>query len=405
VGENLVLNAYPRQRRGLVSWKALRRESQTLLEEWGIDVSVDQPAAELTVGQRQLVEIARSLRLGTRFMILDEPTAQLEAREIERLFERVGHLQGAGVSFLYISHHLQEIYELCQSVTVLRDGRLITTAPVADIAKEDLVLAMVGQPEGRGARSRGTARPRDLAPPAAAALQVRRLRIDGSCRDVSLEARAGERVGLAGLSGSGKAQVADAIVGLIKPDAGEILVGDRPLKPGRVDRAIADGVAYVPEDRHARGLAPNLSVEENLTLTVLRRLGPVGLVDPRRRSDRARTLIESLRILASTPRQLVSHLSGGNQQKTVMGRALAANPVALVLVHPTAGVDIASKQALYETIETKPDVAVLVVSDELEELAICDRVVVMFEGEVVREFGSGWTDDEMVATMEGVDAP
>jgi simple sugar transport system ATP-binding protein len=402
VGENLVLAAYPRQRRGVVSWKAIRAEARALLDHWEIDVKVDQPASDLTVGQRQLVEIARALRLGTRFMILDEPTAQLEAREIARLFEHMARLQEGGVSFLYISHHLQEIYEMCQRVTVLRDGRLITTAQVEEMSKEDLVRAMVGQLGGSTAKGAAARRGSGDKPLGEVRLRVRDLRIKGWCTNVSLEVRAGERVGLAGLAGSGKAQVADAIVGMIKPDSGEVLIGDRRLPPGRVDRAIAGGVGYVPEDRHLRGLTPNLSVEENLTIPVLDRLGPAGFVDPRRRRRRANQLVNSLRIVARTPRQLVSQLSGGNQQKTVMGRALAAQPSALVLAHPTAGVDIASKEALYETIQTTPDVAVLVVSDELEELAICDRIVVMFEGEVVREFGHGWTDDELVATMEGV---
>ena len=402
VGENLVLNAYPGERRGLVSWKALRSEARALLAEWGIDVKVDQPAADLTVGQRQLVEIARALRLGTRFIILDEPTAQLEGREIARLFERMRQLREMGVSFLYISHHLAEIYEMCQTVTVLRDGRLITTAPVAEVGKEDLVRAMVGRPEGEQAGAAARHPDQGGETLGEVRLKVRDLSVRGWCTGVSLEVRAGERVGLAGLAGSGKAQVADAIVGLIKPDGGEVLVADRKLRPGRVDRAVAGGVGYVPQDRHARGLAPNLSVEENLTMPVLNRLGPVGLVDPRRRRRRARTLFDSLRIVASTPRQLVSQLSGGNQQKTVLGRALASDPRALVLVNPTAGVDIASKEALYETIQTTPDVAALVVSDELDELAICDRVLVMFEGELVREFGRDRRDDEVVATMEGV---
>jgi simple sugar transport system ATP-binding protein len=405
VAENLVLNAYPEERRGFVRWKRLREEARTLVDEWGIDVKVDQPASELTVGQRQLVEIARALRLGTRFLILDEPTAQLEAREIERLFRRLRVLQDDGVSFLYISHHLAEVFELCQRVTVLRDGRRITTAPVAGMSKEELVQAMVGQPAGTARETvvrPGTAD--DRRPEGEVRLEVRDLTVKGWCRDVSFEVRAGERVGLAGLAGCGKAQVADAIVGLLKPEGGEVLVRGRRLPPGRADRAIEHGVGYVPEDRHARGLAPNLSVEENLTLPLLGRLGPVGLVDPRDRRRRARGLFARLGIVARTLRQLVSELSGGNQQKTVLGRALASSPGVLVLVHPTAGVDIASKDALFETIQGAGDVGVLIVSDELDELAICDRVLVMFAGGLVREFGADWNDAELVATMEGVHA-
>jgi simple sugar transport system ATP-binding protein len=333
--------------------------------------------------------------------VLDEPTAQLEAREIERLFERMAQLQARGVGFLYISHHLAEIFDTCQTVTVLRDGRLITTAAVRDLGKDDLVRAMVGDAIAETGASDAAS---DDTAAGAVRLSVRDLTVRGACTGVDLEVHAGERVGLAGLAGSGKAEVAAAIVGLIKPDRCQVLVDDRRLRPGRVDLSIARGIGYVPEDRHASGLAPNLSVEENLTLPVLGRLGPAGVVDPRRRRSRARRLLTALGIVASSPKQLVSELSGGNQQKTVMGRALSADPRALILVNPTAGVDIASKAALYETIRTTPDVGVLVVSDELDELAICDRVLVMFEGEVVREFPRGWAEDDLVATMEGVGA-
>jgi simple sugar transport system ATP-binding protein len=403
VGENLVLNAHPARRHGLVSWRRLREQGRELLDEWGIDVEVDAPASELTVEQRQLVEIARALRLGSRFIILDEPTAQLEAREIARLFERMAAMREAGVTFLYISHHLDEIYEVCQRVTVLRDGAWVTTAPVAELGKDDLVRAMVGEVEARTDRAAArTAGAKPRGDRGDAALEVRGLSVRGHCDAVSFEVHPGETLGLAGLAGSGKVHVAEAIAGIVEPDAGEVVVDRKRLDPGRVDRAIAGGVGYVPEDRHAQGLAPNLSVEENLTLSVLGRLGPAGLVDPRRRSARAGELIDSMQIVASSSRQSVAELSGGNQQKTVMGRAFASGPRALVLVNPTAGVDIASKRALFETIEATNDLAVLVVSDELDELGICDRVLVMFGGEVVREFAAGWIENDLVATMEGV---
>jgi simple sugar transport system ATP-binding protein len=405
VGENLFLNAYPGQRRGLVSWKALRRQGRQVLDEWGIDVDVDMKASELTVGQRQLTEIARSLRLGSRFIILDEPTARLEAAEIEELFDHMRRLRAAGITFLYISHHLDEIYEVCESVTVVRDGEVVATGAVADLGKDAVVRAMVGGEEmalgGPPVGEPGTAAVR---PAGTTVLSVRDLSVEGWCGDVSFEVRAGELVGLAGLAGSGKVQVADAIAGIVRSDGGEVAVGGRAVPSGRVDRAIAEGIGYLPGDRHARGFSPNLAVDENMTMTIRGHLGAFGLVDSRVRDRRARELIEGLEIVVSTPRQPTAELSGGNQQKSVLGRALASKPRALVLVSPTAGVDIASKKVLLEAILRSEDVGVLIVSDELDELAICDRVLVMFAGRITRKFGRARDDRELVAAIEGVGA-
>jgi simple sugar transport system ATP-binding protein len=310
-------------------------------------------------------------------------------------------LRGRGVTFLYISHHLDEVFEVCDRVVVLRDGRVVADAPVAGLTKGRLVDAMVGQERASLADAHAPV----AGPPAGApvALAVTGLTVAGWCRDVDLTVRAGERVGLAGLAGCGKAQLADAVVGMLPRDAGTVEVGGRTLPSGRVDRAIAAGVGYVPEDRHARGFSANLSVGENLVTSVLGRLARWGVVAPRRADATAVDLMGRLQVVASSPAQPAAELSGGNQQKTVMGRALASRPSVLVLVSPTAGVDIAAKSALFATIRGS-DAAVLLVSDELDELALCDRVLVMFDGQVVREFGPQWTDTEMVAAMEGVAA-
>lgn len=400
VGENLYLNAYPGVNRGWVNWKTLRREGEGLLAEWGIDVDVDTEVSRLSVGERQLVEIARALRLGTRFIVLDEPTAQLEAKEIEHLFKQMRRLQQAGVTFLYISHHLEETYEVCHSVTVLRDGRHVITAPTSAMTKDEMVTAMVGAVVPGFSRAGVSAR--DLSPQPV--LTVSGLTVDGWCQDVSFEVRAGECVGLAGLKGCGNTQVADAIVGLITPERGSIRVAGKELIRGRADRAIASGVGYVPEDRHARGYVGNLSIEENVTMTLLDRMGPIGFVSHRTRRSRAEETIESMDIVVSSPDQPVSELSGGNQQKSVIGRAMAPDPSVLVLIGPTAGVDIASKQALLDLIRSSDDLAVLLIADELDELSICNRILVMFGGRVVEEYGPGWADHQLVAAMEGVGA-
>ncbi|GGM24604.1 multidrug ABC transporter ATP-binding protein [Micromonospora sonchi] len=399
VAENLFLNRHARGPAGLIRWSRLRREAEQLLAEWSVDVDVRQPASTLTVEQRQFVEIARALSFGARFIILDEPTAQLDGAGINRLFSRIRDLRAQGVTFLFISHHLQEIYEICDQVTVFRDARHIVTAPVAQLSRPALVAAMTGEdvtmPE---------ADHRPLSADAPMLLSVRDL-VTSSGAELSLQARAGEVVGIAGGGGSGKVEAAEAIVGLTRPVGGTVTVDGRVLRPGSVPDALDAGVGLVPQDRHREGLVPLLSIAENVTMTVPGRVGRHGLISPARRDALARDTIADLTIKAAGPYVPVSDLSGGNQQKVVMGRALASDPKLLVLITPTAGVDVRSKQTLLGVVEEvrRRGTTVLVVSDELDDLRICDRVLVMFQGRVVREMAHGWSDNDLVAAMEGVD--
>ena len=396
VGENLFLNDYPHHRGGAVDWGRVRRDSVELLENWGLDLDPRVLAADLTVGQRQQLEIARALRRGSQLIILDEPTAQLESREIDHLFSQMRRLQGDGVTFVFISHHLDEIYEICSRVAVMRDGRLVATEGVHDMPKKSLVSAMVGSEYAETSTAATVTRS-----DAPVVLEVRDVVIPGAVNGVSLTVRAGEKVGLAGLTGSGRRELAQAVVGEAKQESGDILLGGTELRPGRVRATRDRGVGYVPEDRHQSGFSANLSVQENISLTVLERIGTAGLVPPKRQRALAQRMIDALQMKVSSPRQLVGELSGGNQQKTVMARALAVDPRLLVLLSPTAGVDVASKAALFETIRSS-DAAVLLVSDEIDELSVCDRVVVMFNGYVHAEFDAGWDDKAMVAAIEGV---
>ncbi|MFI7025002.1 sugar ABC transporter ATP-binding protein [Micromonospora sp. NPDC049900] len=399
VAENLFLHRHARGPAGLIRWSRLRRQAEELLATWSVEVDVRQPAAALSVEQRQFVEIARALSFGARFIILDEPTAQLDGAGINRLFTRIRDLRAQGVTFLFISHHLQEIYEICDQVTVFRDARHILTAPVAQLGRSDLVAAMTGEdvtmPE---------ADHRPLAADASVLLSVRDLTTASGAR-LSLDARAGEVVGIAGGGGSGKVEVAEAIVGLARAAGGTVVVDGRTLRPGSVPDALDAGVGLVPQDRHREGLVPLLSIAENVTMTVPDRVVRRGLISPARRDALARDTIADLAIKASGPQVPVSDLSGGNQQKVVMGRALASEPKVLVLITPTAGVDVRSKQTLLGVVDEvrRRGTTVLVVSDELDDLRICDRVLVMFQGRVVGEMARGWRDNDLVAAMEGVD--
>jgi simple sugar transport system ATP-binding protein len=403
VGENIFLN---RSGGSLVHWRKLRRQARSLLLEWGFDLDVDQPAGDLSVEQKQVVEIARALSVGARFLILDEPTASLESSAIERLFERVRRLKENGVAILYISHHLEEIYEICDTVTVLRDGKRIVAAPVAELDHDRLVAAMVG---GELARAEDA-----VAVSGDDAGQVR-LELShvsvrsplGYAEDVSLAVRAGECLGLFGLRGSGAVALADAVAGLAKPSAGSIAVDGEPLDAGKVDRALARGVAYVPEDRHARGFVPTLGVRENLTIPILDRLARWGILRAGRAKDAAAPIAERLQIVSSGWEQPVAELSGGNQQKVVVGRALVSRPSVLVVISPTVGVDIASKAALLGVIDAfrREGAAVLLVSDDLDELRICTRVLIVRRGAVVREFASPpWDRQLLIAAAEGFEA-
>ncbi|MFJ7070495.1 sugar ABC transporter ATP-binding protein [Streptomyces sp. NPDC101115] len=400
VAENLFLNRHDHGAGRLISWQATRRRAQDLLSTWSVDVDPQSPAGDLSVEQRQFVEIARALSFGARFIILDEPTAQLDGAAINRLFDRIRDLQRQGVTFLFISHHLQEIYEICDTVTVFRDARHIVTAPVAELPRTDLVAAMTGE----AAADRREARVGSLHPGVTAALSVRALRGDGY-DDVSFQVGAGEIVGLAGAAGSGRTEVAETVVGLRAASAGQVeIAGNRP-RPGSVPSALAAGAGFVPQDRHHQGFVPDMSIADNATLSVPKRIGRGGFLSRSRRDRLAEGLIENLAIKTPGPELPVSALSGGNQQKVVMARALADDPRLLVLINPTAGVDVRSKEFLLGKVEetSETGTGVLIASDELDDLRMCDRVLVMFQGRVTSEIARGWHDHDLVAAMEGVD--
>ncbi|MFS4096958.1 sugar ABC transporter ATP-binding protein [Streptomyces sp. AF1A] len=398
VAENLFLNRQPLER-GFISWRRLRAEAAELLQTWGVRVDPGARTADLAVEDRQLVEIARALSFGARFIVLDEPTAQLDNREIERLFTRMRALQDSGVTFLFISHHLQEVYEVCQTVTVLRDARWITTAPVADLPRAALVEAMAGESVAEHAAGN---RAVDEAAPVL--LQARGL-TSPAYENVDLTVRRGEVVGLAGSSGSGKTELAESFAGLHTPTAGTARLDGERLPFGDVRAALDAGVGCVPRDRHEQGLVAGMSIGDNATLSVLDRLGRFGFVAGDRRRAVAAELIDRLDIHAEGPDQPVADLSGGNAQKVVMARALARDPRLLVLINPTAGVDVKSKESLLARMDSARDdgTAVLVVSDELDDLRRCDRVLVLFHGRVVAEHPAGWRDHELIASIEGVD--
>jgi simple sugar transport system ATP-binding protein len=301
---------------------------------------------------------------------------------------------------LYISHHLQEIYDICESVTVMRDGRVVADSPLEAMPKHAVVAAMVGEELTTGARRRPAASSMTTAP----ALAVDGLTLEGVFEDITLSAARGECLGLAGLGGSGKEEVGDVIAGLLRPTRGSVRVAGAPIRFSDVARAQASGVSYVPRDRRRRGIFPLLSVAENLTVTIPRQLGVAGFIRPWLRDQRAGQMSRSLSLVASSVEQAIGELSGGNQQKVVMGRALASEPTVRVLVYPTQGVDVASKEALFDIVDKAQaaGTGVLLISDEVDELRVCDRVAVIFKGRLVKEFKADWSERDLIASIEGV---
>ncbi|MDF6041467.1 sugar ABC transporter ATP-binding protein [Streptomyces sp. JH14] len=404
VAENLFLGRLDEGARW-ISWGRLRRRAEQLLAEYGVQVDPRTRASDLAVEQRQFVEIARALSFGARLIILDEPTAQLDARGIGRLFDKLRELQSEGVAFLFISHHLQEVYELCTAVTVYRDARHVLTAPVVELAKTELVAAMTGEQGGASAAwhaGGGTAAVRDAS--AEPVLRTEGLTLEGQFEPLDLEVLPGEVLGLAGSAASGNTALGETLAGMRRAGGGTVRVQGRTVRPGSVPHALDAGIGYIPEDRHDQGLVLGRSVAENATLTVTDQLGPWGTVLPSRTRQFAQSMIESLDIKTQGPEQPVAGLSGGNQQKVVVARALARRPSVLVAVRPTAGVDVKSKDSLLGVVRRVADEgnAAVVVSDELDDLRVCDRVLVLFHGRVVATYASGWTDGELVAAMEGV---
>jgi simple sugar transport system ATP-binding protein len=419
VAENVFLGGTER----MVSWRGMRARTAEIMSDWGYDIAPEALCRDLTVEQLQIVEIARALARGAKCVVLDEPTAALEREAVRRLFDRVRQLVAGGVAVLYISHHLEEVFEICQDVAVLRDGELVLTAPTADLSKDDLVGAMVGaaQVSSEAAGPPGPAAPggaADQSGPAAdsaaaetsALLTVENLTASsphGRIAGVSLHVRTGEIVGVTGLLSAGVATLGRAIAGAEANEGGRILLHGRTLPPGRRDAAQLAGIGYVPEDRRTDGFVAQLGVAENVTMTITGRLADrFGLLRPARRAAAAAPITTALSLVSSGPGQPVRELSGGNQQKVVVARTLAHEPGLIVAITPTRGVDVTSKALLLDAlarVAREQGVGVLLCSDELSDFVICDRVIVLVRGEVLTEFTEPPFDrDELILATEGL---
>ncbi|WP_426506822.1 sugar ABC transporter ATP-binding protein [Dactylosporangium sp. McL0621] len=385
VARNLFLTREPRNRLGLVDVARMNREAAEILSGFGITSDVRRPLGRLPLGAQQMVALARAVMVDAKVVVMDEPTSSLEPREVETLFGVIHQLHERGVGIIYVSHRLDELYRICDSVTILRDGRLVHAGKLAGLERVELVSHMLGRPVSAGRAFTSFAGEHDAAggPPVLKATDlVSRHRLAG----VSFEVRPGEVVGLGGLLGAGRSETIKAVAGALPLDSGAVEVDGRPLRRPTPVSALKAGIAVQPEDRKAEGVALGLSVRENIALAVLPRLSTAGVVSERKIDEIVDTFMRRLRIKASSPHQRVGDLSGGNQQKVLLARLLATGPKVLLLDEPTRGIDVGAKaevQALIDELAAEGLGVVLVSSDAEELIEGSDRVVVLRDGAVV----------------------
>lgn len=392
VAENIFMGRQPRTRLGRIDRRALRSQTARLFERLGVVLDPDRPARGLSIADQQIVEITKALSREARVLIMDEPTAALSGNEVARLFTVARTLREQGCALLFISHRLEEIFDLCQRVTILRDGRLIGTENLEDLRPDDLVQRMVG-------REMDTLYPKQNTETGVVVLAVSRLTREGVFTDVSFEVRAGEIVALAGLVGAGRSEVARAVFGVDRYDAGTVRVGNLELPGGSPTAAMSAGIALVPEDRRHQGLVMAGSIERNIGLTALRSLRRGPVISRTAEHDRAADWAIRLRLKYARLNDAVSVLSGGNQQKVVLAKWLSTEPRVLIIDEPTRGIDVGTKAEVHRLLSelAAQGLAVLMISSELPEvLGMADRVLVMHEGRLTAEIPRADASEETV---------
>ncbi|MFC5370480.1 sugar ABC transporter ATP-binding protein [Arcanobacterium bovis] len=393
VAENIMLGRTP-SKMGLFDKRETFRRAREALDIIGLDVDLSTPVHRLGVAKQQLVEIAKALSQNARILILDEPTATLTKPEIAQLFAVMNDLRAKGVAMVFISHHLDEIAEIGDTVTVLRDGQFIEEVP-AKTPENQLVQLMVG-------RSIDQQFPRQKSELGETLLEVKGLTREGVFEDVTFSVRAGEVVGIAGLVGAGRTEVVRSIAGADPYDAGTVTVRGKAIPRFNVAAGIAAGLGHVPEDRKVQGLVLDASVNENLGYATLKSTAKMGLADRRGQRRRATSVAEKLRVRMASVDQKIRNLSGGNQQKVVFGRWMLANSHVLLLDEPTRGVDVGAKVEIYQLINevTARGGAVLMVSSELPEvLGMSDRILVMSRGRIAGELDAAQATQDAVMTL------
>ena len=398
VAENVFVGRLPRNGVRGVDWGELNRTAQRLFENLGVKQSVSVPVRGLSVADQQLVEIAKSLSLDARVLVMDEPTASLSSHEVERLFTIIRQLRGRGVAILFVDHRMEEVFEIADRVSVLRDGRHVITAPINELNPAEAIRHMVG-------RRLETLFPKEQATIGEIALEVRGLTRRGVFSNASFQVRRGEILGLAGLVGAGRTEIARVLFGIDRADAGEVLVAGKHAEIKSPKDAMRLGIVYVPEDRHEQGLVLDFSIAANVSLPIVERLSRLLVVDRAQERQIATDYSKQLQVRSTGVEQVASGLSGGNQQKVVLAKWLATKPTVLLLDEPTQGVDIGAKAEVHRIISqlAGQGMAIVLISSELlEVLGMADRIVVLHEGRVAAEFArDDATQERVMAAATG----
>ena len=375
--ENIFLGEKVGSAKGMPDFREMERRSVEIMEELGVKINVRTQVQMLSTAQMQIVEIAKAVVQNCKVLIMDEPSASIPMAEVENMFQIVRRLKGKGVAVIYISHRLEELFELCDRVTVFRDGRYVITRNVADITKDDLIQYMIG-------RELTEKFPVRRAQIGETVLQVENLCGNGDFH-IDLSLRRGEVLGMAGLVGAGRTELAKMLCGDVKPDSGKILIHGKPLKAASAADGVDMGIGLVPEDRKLEGVFLNYSIEWNIPIMSMRRISRGMLINFKKAKELVDTYISALEIKTPSVKQLVKNLSGGNQQKVVVAKVLAADNEILIFDEPTRGIDVGAKQEIYRLMNqlAEEGKAILMISSDMEELlGMSDRIAVMHEGRI-----------------------
>ena len=395
VEENMFLGKEIKGRFGTCDKGAMRREAGRILERLGVKIDPASPMDRLSVGQQQMIEIAKAFMVDAKVIIMDEPTAALSESETKVLFEVVRGLKKKGVSIVYISHRMEEIFALCDSITILRDGSYIGTEKICDVTMADIIKMMIGREIGERFPERHVKTYGDV-------LEVKHLSAEGLFEDVSFTVQGGEVLGVAGLMGAGRTEIMQGLFGNIKGTTGEIFVDGMKMENTTPKEAIRNGFAFISEDRKTEGLMLEETIKKNISLPNLGKISDRGVLDFEKEKRLVTEGIEELRIKCTGPLQTCNTLSGGNQQKVVFAKWIHTDPKVLILDEPTRGVDIGAKKEIYNIINKLAGngVAIVMVSSELPEvLGMSDRVMVVHEGRVTGFLDKEEANQENIMTL------
>jgi ribose transport system ATP-binding protein len=381
IAENIYIGRQPRNRLGLIDYRRMNEDAVRWLSELGVTTDPSLPLGMISIAERQMVAIARAVSLDARVVIFDEPTSSLTLRETERLFAVIRRLKAKGLGIIYISHRLEEIFQICDSLTVMRDGALVATKGIAEVSTDDIIRMMIG-------RDLKDLYQKSATPIGHPVLEVKNLTVEGILNDISLTVHSGEIVGISGLVGAGRTELARAIFGDLPFERGEVIVDGKPLRAACPDDCITAGIGLVPEDRKDQGLVLTMPVTNNISMTILDKLTRLGIIRTRREAQVAEDAVQRLAIKTPSIKQQVQYLSGGNQQRVVIAKWLATNPKVLLVDEPTRGIDVGAKSEIYALLNrlAGQGVGILMISSELPEiLAMSDRILVMHQGRIKAE--------------------